>query len=92
MNDSESESHSSLPLEWLFYYLKIPPVGVSDAGRNHALFLSYGGRIPEAIVVGEQPRAPFGSLLSTTVSLRCILSGEQSLSLTLPFVINLSAA
>ena len=81
-----------MPLEWLFYYLKIPSVGVSDAGRNHALFLSYIFLSSEVVVVGEQPPALFGSLFSIPASLRCVLSGEQSLSLTLPFVIYLSAA
>ncbi len=75
-----------------FYSLEIVPVGVSDAGRNHVLFLSYIGLSPEGVVVGEQHRAPFGSLLLITDSLRCSFSGETFSRLTFPFVLTLSAS
>ena len=55
-------------------------------------FLSYIYLNSEMVVVGGQPRALFGSLLSIAVSLRCILSGEMLSRVTLPFVRSLSTA
>ena len=56
------------------------------------MFLSYIYLSSEVVVVGEQPRALFGSLLSIAVSLRCVLSGEMLSRVTLPFVLSLSTA